>query len=117
MLDNVINQRPTAVAWVVSRTVILIPNRVGNSGGLLAGLPRMAGAKMLGWGSTRVQFLSNWVVNLETLDALAAMLESSDIKVVIDKVYPLREAASAVARMLGHHASGNVVIAVAADGA
>ena len=44
--------------------------------------------------------------------ALAALLESGDVKVVIDKVYPLSEAANAVAHMLGHHAIGKVVIAV-----
>ena len=40
------------------------------------------------------------------------LLESGDVKVVIDKVYPLDEAAKAVAQMLGHHARGKVVIAV-----
>ena len=48
----------------------------------------------------------------ENLDALAALLESGDVKVVIDRVYPLSEAANAVAHMLGHHAIGKVVIAV-----
>ncbi len=66
---------------------------------------------MLGLGSTRVQFVS-FVVNRENLDALAALLESRDVKVVIDKVYPLSEAASAVAQMLGQRARGKVVIAV-----
>ena len=32
--------------------------------------------------------------------------------VVVDKVYPLSQAADAVAHMLGHHATGKVVIAV-----
>jgi NADPH:quinone reductase-like Zn-dependent oxidoreductase len=32
--------------------------------------------------------------------------------VVIDKVYPLSEAAKAVAHMLGHDARGKVVVAV-----
>jgi NADPH:quinone reductase-like Zn-dependent oxidoreductase len=52
------------------------------------------------------------VVNRENLSALAALLESGDLKVVVDKVYPLEEAGSAVAHMLGHHARGKVVIAV-----
>lgn len=51
-------------------------------------------------------------VNRDNLNALAALLESGDVKVVIDKVYPLDEAAKAVAHMLGHHARGKVVIAV-----
>jgi NADPH:quinone reductase-like Zn-dependent oxidoreductase len=43
--------------------------------------------------------------------SLAALLESGDVKVVIDKIYPLSEAADAVAHMLGHHARGKVIIA------
>ena len=111
VLDNVMNHPPSATARVLSPIGILIPNSVGNTGGFFAGLPRMAMASMLGRGSTRVQFAS-CVVNRENLDALAALLESRDVKVVIDKVYPLSEAASAVAHMLGHRARGKVVIAV-----
>jgi NADPH:quinone reductase-like Zn-dependent oxidoreductase len=66
----------------------------------------------MGRGSTDVQFVSGWVVNRERMDALAALLESGDVKVVIDMVYPLSEAANAVAHMLEHHAKGKVVIAV-----
>ena len=43
---------------------------------------------------------------------MPSLLESGDVNVVIDKIYPLNEAANAVAHMLGHHASGKVVIAV-----
>ena len=53
-----------------------------------------------------------WGGNRENLEALAALLESGDVKVVIDKIYPLSEAANAVAHMLGHHARGQVAIAV-----
>ena len=111
ILDNVINRPPSAMARVLSPTGMLIPNSIGNTGGLFAGLPRMARAAMMGRGSTRVQFVT-CVVHREHLRALAALLESGDVKVVIDAVYPLREAASAVAHMLGHHARGQVVIAV-----
>jgi NADPH:quinone reductase-like Zn-dependent oxidoreductase len=67
---------------------------------------------MIGRGSTDVQFHRHLVVNRENLEALAALLESGDVKVVIEKVYPLSEAAKAVAHMLGHHARGKVAIAV-----
>jgi NADPH:quinone reductase-like Zn-dependent oxidoreductase len=72
----------------------------------------LARAAVVGRGSTDVQFHRHLVVNRENLDALAALLESGDAKVVIDKVYPLGEAANAVAHMLGHHARGKVVITV-----
>ena len=66
----------------------------------------------MGLGSADVQFVKDWVVNRENLDALVALLETGEVKVVIDKTYPFSETASAVAHMLGHHARGKVVIAV-----
>jgi NADPH:quinone reductase-like Zn-dependent oxidoreductase len=73
----------------------------------------MARAALMGKGSTNVRFVT-FVVNRENLEALVALLEPGDVKAVVDRVYPLDEAAAAVAHMLGHHARGNVVIAVGA---
>ena len=112
ILDNVINHPPSATARVLTPTGMLIPNSVGNTGGLFAGLPKMARAALIGLGSTDVQFVKGWVVNHENLNDLAAFLESGDVKVVIDKIYPLNKAGHAVAHMLGHHARGKVVITV-----
>ena len=111
ILDNVMNHPPASTARLLTPTGMLIPNSIGNTGGLLAGLPRMARAAVMGRGSTNVQLVT-LVVNRENLAALAALVESGDVKVVIDKVYPLSEAANAVAHMLGHHARGKVAIAV-----
>jgi NADPH:quinone reductase-like Zn-dependent oxidoreductase len=110
ILDNVMNHPPSKTARVLTPTGIFIPNSIGNTGALFAGLPRMARAALMGRGSTDVQLVT-LVVNRENLEALAALLESADVKVVIDKVYPLSQAADAVAHMLGHHARGKVVIA------
>ena len=111
ILDNVMNHPSSATARVLTPTGMLIPNSVGNTGGFFAGLPRMARAGLMGRGSTDVQFVT-CLVNRENLDALAELLDSGDVKVVIDKVYPLSEAANAVAHMLEHHARGKVVISV-----
>jgi NADPH:quinone reductase-like Zn-dependent oxidoreductase len=113
VLDNVLNHPPSATARVLAPGGTLIPNSVGTTGGLLAGLPRMARAALMGKGSTNVRFVT-FVVNRENLEALVALLEPGDVKAVVDRVYPLDEAAAAVAHMLGHHARGNVVIAVGA---
>jgi NADPH:quinone reductase-like Zn-dependent oxidoreductase len=110
ILDNVMNHPPSQTARLLTPTGIFIPNSIGNTGGLFAGLPRMARAALLGRGSTNVQLVTV-AVNRENLEALAALLESADINVVIDKVYPLSQAADAVAHMLGHHARGKVAIA------
>jgi NADPH:quinone reductase-like Zn-dependent oxidoreductase len=109
ILDNVMNHPPSKTARVLTPTGIFIPNSIGNTGGLFAGLTRMARAALMGRGSTNVQLVT-LVVNRENLEALAELLESGDVKVVIDKIYPLSQAADAVAHMLGHHARGKVVI-------
>ena len=115
VLDNVINHPPTAVAKVLSASGVFIPNSIGNTGRIVAGLPRMARAAIMGIGSTQVETVRRCVINQENLNAIAALLTAGDIRVVIDTVYPLSEAASAVAHMLGHHAKGEVVIAVGAE--
>jgi NADPH:quinone reductase-like Zn-dependent oxidoreductase len=110
ILDNVMNNPPSKAARLLTPTGIFIPNSIGNTGGLFAGLPRAARAALMGRGSTNVKLVT-LVVNRENLEALAAHLESADVKVVIDKVYPLSQAADAVSHMLGHHARGKVAIA------
>ena len=111
VLDNVLNHPPTATARALAPGGVLMPNSVGNTGGLVAGLPRMARAAVMRLGSTNVQFV-NWKVGRENLQALAALLQSGDARVIISEVYPLADAAEAVAHMLGHHAVGKVAITV-----
>ncbi len=80
ILDNVMNHPPSATARVLAPTGMFIPNSVGNTGNVCAGLPRMARAAVMGLGSTEVQFVKNWVVNRDNLAALSAFLESGDVK-------------------------------------
>src|ERR687891_344930 len=109
VLDNVMNHAPSATARMLAPKGILIPNSIGNTGGFFAGLPRMARAAIMARGSTDVRFVT-CVVDRENLDALAVLLESGDVKVVVDAIYALSETATAVAHMLGHHARGKVVV-------
>jgi NADPH:quinone reductase-like Zn-dependent oxidoreductase len=109
VLDNVLNHPPKASARVLAPNGMLIPNSIGYTGGLLAGLPRMARAALMGLGSTTVKLVSP-AVNRENLDALCRLLESGEVRVVIDKTYPLDQAAGAVTHMLEHHASGKIAI-------
>jgi NADPH:quinone reductase-like Zn-dependent oxidoreductase len=111
LLDNVLNHPPSATAHVLAPGGILIPNSVGNTGGLFAALPRMARAAIMARGSTYVRFVT-CAVDRENLAAFVDLLESEAVRVVIDEVYPLDDAAAAVARMLGHHARGKVVVAI-----
>ena len=109
ILDNVLNHPPKASARVLAPNGMLIPNSIGYTGGLLAGLPRIARAVLMGLGSTTVKLVSP-AVNRENLDALLTLLESGEVRVVIDKTYPLDQAAGAVTHMLEHHASGKIAI-------
>jgi NADPH:quinone reductase-like Zn-dependent oxidoreductase len=109
VLDNVLNHPPKATARVLAPKGVLIPNSFGYTGGLLAGLPRMARAVLMGLGSTTVKLVSP-AASRENLDALLRLLEPGEVKVVIDKTYPLDQAAGAVTHMLQHHASGKIAI-------
>jgi NADPH:quinone reductase-like Zn-dependent oxidoreductase len=111
ILDNVLNHPPKAVARLLASDGVLIPNSIGNTGGMFAGLPRIARAALMGKGATDVRF-TTLAVNRENLNALVELLESGTVRVVVEKSYPLDEAASAVAHVMEHHASGKVAIVV-----
>lgn len=110
ILDNVLNHPPKAVARLLAPGGVFIPNSLGNTGGLLAGLPRVARAMVMGKGRrTKVGFVSV-TVRRDDLNALVRLLESGEIRVVLDRTYPFEEAASAIGHVLAHHASGKVAI-------
>lgn len=111
ILDNVLNHPPKAAAQVLAPNGMFIPNSLGYTGGLFAGLPRMARAKLMGLGPTTVKFVTP-AVNRENLSALRRLLESGEIRVVIAGTYPLDQAATAVTRMLEHHPGGKIAITV-----
>jgi NADPH:quinone reductase-like Zn-dependent oxidoreductase len=111
ILDNVLNHSPKAAARLLTPDGVLIPNSIGNTGGLLAGLPRMARAALMGKGPTNVKFVTV-AVNRENLTALVRLLETDKARVVIEQTYPFDETASAVAHVLEHHASGKVAIVI-----
>jgi NADPH:quinone reductase-like Zn-dependent oxidoreductase len=111
ILDNVYNHPPKAVARVLAPNGVLIPNSIGYTGGLLAGLPRTARAVLMGMGSTTVKLVTP-AVNRENLSALLELQKSGQVRVVIERTYPLDQTASAVTHMLGHHAKGKIAITV-----
>jgi NADPH:quinone reductase-like Zn-dependent oxidoreductase len=111
VLDNVLNHPPTATARLLAPKGMFVPNSIGNTGGLLAGLPRTARAVLMGFGSTTVRLVTP-APNRENLAALLRLLESGEVRAVVDKTYPLDQTASAIAYMLDHHASGKIAITV-----
>jgi NADPH:quinone reductase-like Zn-dependent oxidoreductase len=111
ILDNVLNHPPKAVTRVLAPNGTFIPNSIGYTGGLFAGLPRMARAVLVGLGPTNVKLVSP-VVNRENLAALCRLLESGEVRVVIAQTYPLDQTARAVTHMLEHHPGGKIAITV-----
>ena len=109
ILDNVLNHPPTAAARVLAPAGTFIPNSIGYTGGLFAGLPRMARAVLMGIGSTKVRLVTP-AVNRENLAALRRLLESGEVRVVIAQTYPLSQTARAVTHMLEHHPGGKIAI-------
>ncbi|MEU7869547.1 NAD(P)-dependent alcohol dehydrogenase [Dactylosporangium sp. NPDC049140] len=105
VLDNVLNHPPKATARLLAPGGVLMPNSIGNTGGLLAGLPRTARAALM----ANVRLVKP-AYDRENLTALLELLETGKVRVVVDQAYPLDHAASAVAHMLGHHARGKIVI-------
>ena len=65
----------------------------------------------MGLGPTTVKTVT-LRVNRENLIALASLLDSGAVQVIVDKTYPFDHIATAVAHMLGHHARGKVAITV-----
>jgi NADPH:quinone reductase-like Zn-dependent oxidoreductase len=110
ILDNVMNHPPGRTARALAPGGVLMPNSVGNTGGLTAGLGRMARAALLGlFRRADVRFVRG-EYNRERLTVIAGLLESGKLRAVIDHAYPFEETPKAVAHMLGHHAQGNIVI-------
>ncbi|HEY1179773.1 MAG TPA: NAD(P)-dependent alcohol dehydrogenase, partial [Phytomonospora sp.] len=110
ILDNVLNHPPTRTAKALAPGGRLLPNSVGDTGNaVLAGLPRIARASILGLGRTDVRPVHTGM-GREHLTAVAALLESGVVKSIVDGTYPLAETPAAIARMLTHRARGNVVI-------
>ena len=112
IFDNVMNHPPAQTARSLTPTGVLIPNSVGTSGGFFGGLPRAARAAVMGRREPARVRLVTFVAIREHLTALAMLLESGEVRVVIDQTYPLRETAQAVAHMAGHHARGKVAISI-----
>lgn len=112
ILDNVLNHPPSRTARALAPGGVLIPNSVGNSGGMFAGLGRMARAKLLGLTRRADVRFSPSEATRDNLNAIGGLLASGAITAVIDRSYTLEETPKAIAHMLGHHARGNIVITV-----
>lgn len=111
ILDNVEAQPLAAVRRALTPTGTLIPNS-GRGGRWLGPLGRIVKARVLS-GFTRQQlkpFLS--VGKRQDLLTLADLLATGQVTPVIDRTYPLDEAADALRYVAAGHTRGKVVITV-----
>lgn len=112
ILDNVLNHPPRRAFRALAPGGVYLPNSIGNTGGLAAGLARMAGATLLGaMGRANVRSVDGNFTP-ERLAAVADLIATGAVAPVIDRAYPLDEVPAAVARMYAHHARGNIVITI-----
>jgi NADPH:quinone reductase-like Zn-dependent oxidoreductase len=112
ILDNVSNHSLSDLRRALTPTGTLVPNGGGFENRWLASGARLARGKvMFGFGS---QTMRNFLVSMksEHLLALSALIGAGKVTPVIDRVYPLSQAAQALARVGDGHARGKTVITV-----
>ena len=112
ILDNVANHSLGTMRRLLAPTGTLLTNsgEVGPDGGPIVRILKALGHSMRS--SQRVKtFLST--PNRDDLAILAAMADAGEITPVIDRLYPLEQAAEAMARVASRRARGKVVVAVA----
>lgn len=111
ILDNVEAQPLAAVRRALLPTGVLIPNS-GRGGRLIGPLGRIVTAhtRSLFTRQTLRPFLS--VEKRQDLLVLAGLLEAGRLTPVIDRTYPLREAADALRYIGAGHTQGKVVVTI-----
>jgi NADPH:quinone reductase-like Zn-dependent oxidoreductase len=114
LLDTVGNRSLRAMrrALMPRGTLVLAG---GRSGRLLGPLPQLLAARLLApfVGQRLVTFVCK--PNREDLELLKGLIESGEIRPVIDRIYPLSGVAEAIRYLEQGHASGKVVITVQAE--
>jgi NADPH:quinone reductase-like Zn-dependent oxidoreductase len=109
ILDNVGNHPMARIRRLLTPRGTLISNGGGHSGGKLSRTVRTMLASMF------VKQQASPTVktqNHDDLVALRGLVEAEKVTPVIDRTYPLAEAAEAMGRVAAGHARGTVVIAV-----
>jgi len=106
ILDNVMNRSFKESAKVLNKNGFIIPNSVGVDrskwfGAIPSFLFKPSNYPVVDCKTTR-----------ENLEEVATMIDSGKTIVVVDKVFPLKDASKAVAFMASHRARGQVIVHV-----
>ena len=111
ILDNVEAQPLSAVRWALTPTGTLIPN-CGRGGRWIGPLGRIAKARALSLVTRQTLRPLVSVERRRDLLDLAALIEAGQVTPVIDRTYPLAEAAEALRYIGAGHTQGKVVVTV-----
>jgi NADPH:quinone reductase-like Zn-dependent oxidoreductase len=111
ILDNVANHPLSRLRGVLAPRGVLLPNS-GAGGRWFGPLGRLGRALALSAVTSRRARAFVAVPKHDDLAYLAGLLESGQVRAVIDRTYPLGETADAVRHVETGHARGKVVIAV-----
>lgn len=112
ILDNVLSRPLSRSIRSLAPGGVFIPNSAGISGGLLGGLGRMGRAALIGAFRRSTVRFARTEYDRSSLNTVADLLESGAMRPIIDHVYAFEDTPKAVAHMAGHHARGNIVIAM-----
>ncbi|MFP5359867.1 MAG: NAD(P)-dependent alcohol dehydrogenase [Actinomycetes bacterium] len=111
VFDNVGNHRMREVMRLLTPGGVLLPNsgEPGPDGGPLARVAKAAWVNLVVRGVRVQTYYSS--PRREDLERLAAMLADGTLRPHVDRVWALREAEAALARVASRHAAGKVVVA------
>jgi len=112
ILDNVSNHTLAELRRTLTPTGTLVPNGGGFGNRWFASAGRLAqGKAMFAFGD---RAMLNFLVSMkaEHLKSLADLIEAGSVTPVIDRTYPLSQAAEAIAHVGEGHARGKTVITV-----
>jgi len=112
VFDNAASHPLADTRKVLTETGVLIPNAGLLDSKWLASVPRMFGAVLSSLFSRKRAKIAAQTWKSDDLTALVELIEAGKVTPIIDRTYPLTEAAQAVSYVAEGHARGKVLITV-----
>ena len=112
VFDNAASHPLADTRKVLTETGVLIPNAGLLDSKWLASVPRMFGAVLSSLFSRKRAKIAAQTWKSDDLTALVELIEAGKVTPIIDRTYPLTEAAQAVSYVAEGHARGKVFITV-----